>query len=301
MITKLTKSQEQSVIPFREKWRSIGLSTERSDKESSEKAIIALYKELGKKPPLFIFCPSPLFCIQQINFFKFLGKKSNLESNLWSNLESNLGSNLRSNLESNLWSNLRSNLESNLGSNLRSNLGSNLESNLWSNLRSNLESNLWSNLWSNLGSNLWSNLWSNLESNLESNLRSNLESNLWSNLESNQKGEDKLLKELSEYHKFYGYGQMDSAWIAFYQFMETIGIKYNDKDAELLEFWAQTAKSCSWFWTFENYVFISDRPTKLNFDGEYRLHSDSEPSFAYSDNWAGYYLHGVNFPKDLWE
>ena len=94
---------------------------------------------------------------------------------------------------------------------------------------------------------------------------------------------------------------MDSAWIAFYQFMETIGIKYNDKDAELLEFWAQTAKSCSWFWTFENYVFISDRPTKLNFDGEYRLHSDSEPSFAYSDNWAGYYLHGVNFPKDLWE
>ena len=272
MITKLTKSQEQSVIPFREKWRSIGLSTERSDKESSEKAIIALYKELGKKPPLFIFCPSPLFCIQQINFFKFLGKKSNLESNLWSNLESNLGSNLRSNLESNLWSNLRSNLESNLGSNLESNLGSNLESNLWSNLRSNLESNLWSNL----------------------------RSNLRSNLESNQKSEDKFIKELSEYHEFYGYGQMDSAWIAFYQFMETIGIKYTDNESKLLEHWAQTAKSCSWFWTFENYVFVSDRPTKLHFNESYRLHSELEPAYEYSDGWAGYYLDGVHLSQELW-
>ena len=208
MITKLTKSQEQSVIPFREKWRSIGLSTERSDKESSEKAIIALYKELGKKPPLFIFCPSPLFCIQQINFFKFLGKKSNLESNLWSNLESNL--------------------------------------------------------------------------------------------ESNQKSEDKFIKELSEYHEFYGYGQMDSAWIAFYQFMETIGIKYTDNESKLLEHWAQTAKSCSWFWTFENYVFVSDRPTKLHFNESYRLHSELEPAYEYSDGWAGYYLDGVHLSQELW-
>ena len=254
-IEKLTKKQEASIIPFREKWRAIGLSTERVDKENTKIAITKLYEKLGKKPPLFIFCPSPLWCIQQANFFKFLGKdiakEISKESNLWSNLWSNLGSNLRSNLGSNLGSNLRS------------------------------------NLWSNLGSNLESNLWSNLRSNLRSNLGS--------------KKDDEALKELHEWHEFYGYGQMDSSWIAFYQFMETIGIKYDDKDSELLEIWSQTAKSCSWFWTFDNYVFVSDRPTKLHFDEQYRLHSELEAAYEYSDGWNGYYLQGVNLSKELWE
>ena len=95
MITKLTKKQQDSLIPFREKWRAIGLSTQRVDRENSKKAITELYARLDKKPPLFIFCLSPLGCIQQINFFKFLGEDANsLGSNLWSNLPSNLLSNL---------------------------------------------------------------------------------------------------------------------------------------------------------------------------------------------------------------
>jgi len=119
-------------------------------------------------------------------------------------------------------------------------------------------------------------------------------------LESNQAIDNKLLKEFNEYHQFWAYGQMDSSWIGFYQFMETIGIKYDKRDSELLELWAQTAKSCSWFWTFENFVFVSDRPTKLSFDEEYRLHDEHGPAYKYSDGWCGYYLHGVNFPKELY-
>ena len=227
MIEKLTKKQQDSLIPFRESWRKIGLSIEEVNREATIKAVTGLYQRLGKKPPLFIFCPSPFWCIQQINFFKFLGKDLKKEIDKASNLRRNLWSNLRRNLGSNLWSNLRSNLES-------------------------------------------------------------------------QKTDDELLKELNEYHDLWTYGQMDSAWIGFYQFMETIGITYDKKDSELLELWAQTAKSCSWFWTFENFVFVSDRPRKLSFDEEYRLHDEHGTAYEYSDGWGGYYLHGVNFPKELY-
>ena len=285
MITQLTKKQEASVVPFRESWRAIGLSTEVINVEATKKAITALYEKLGKKAPLFIFCPSPLWCIQQINLFKFLDKEKISE----------LGNNLRNNLENNLWTNLRTNLRNNLENNLRTNL----ETNLWNNLRNNLETNLRNNLENNLENNLRTNLETNLWNNLRNNLRTNLENNLENNLRSGAE-DDRLMKEFNEYHDLWTYGQMESAWIGFYQFMETIGIKYDDKDSELLELWAQTAKSCSWFWTFENYVFVSDRPTKLSFDAEYRLHDEHGSSYQYSDGWSGYYLHGVHFPKELY-
>ena len=83
--------------------------------------------------------------------------------------------------------------------------------------------------------------------------------------------------------------------------METIGIEYKDSESELLELWAQTAKNCSWFWTFENYVFISDRPKTLKFDEQWRLHSEISPAYEYMDGWCGYYIHGVHFEKELWQ
>jgi hypothetical protein len=362
MITELTKKQEKSIILFREKWRKIGLCTKEVDKKMAIKAITKLYKHLNKKRPLFVFCPSPLFCVWQINFFKFLNKdwrklisqeknisnlevnlEDNLGVNLWDNLDANLreslGENLRENLWANLWENLgenlRANLRANLEENLRESLGENLRANLRENLQENLRANLGANLWENLGENLWANLrvnlganlWvnlrenlranlgANLRANLGENLQENLRANLWENLQANlganlegnlranlknQKVNGDLIKEFNENHLFWAYGQMDSSWICFYKFMETIGIEYNNKDSELLELWAQTAKSCSWFWTFENIVFVSDRPQKLSFDDRYRLHDEHGPAYRYSDGWEGYYLHGVHFSKELY-
>jgi hypothetical protein len=345
-IETMTPEQEAQVEIFREQWRKKALSTDRVDQKATKEALTKMYELIGKKPPIFIFCPSLQFAQFQINYCRELfailkeqGKGGvapefgdnlrynlgenlgenlgdnlgyNLRENLWDNLgynlrynlRYNLGENLGDNLGDNLRENLRDNLRDNLGDNLRYNLGENLRDNLGYNLRYNLRENLWDNLRENLGDNLRYNLGENLGENLGDNLRENLgynlgdnlRENLWNNLRYNL-GYN-LQKNLKYEHTDF-WGNMDAYWIAFYQFPEKfLGIKYKTSDSEKLELWSKVAESASWFWTYENYCFVSDRPTSYGFDEEYRMHSSTGPAIEFTDGWKLYRWHGVEVPEN---
>ena len=131
MINKLTKTQEEAIIPFREKWIDRILRTEQTDEEIKNN-IKGIYKLAGLKEPKEVWIMDSMFGVQvALNFIKNV-KKTDLKK-----------------------------VESNIGSNIWSNIGSNIRSNIWSNIES--------NIWSNIGSNIWSNIRSNIESNIESN------------------------------------------------------------------------------------------------------------------------------------
>jgi hypothetical protein len=361
-IETMTPEQEAQVEIFREQWRKKALSTDRVDQKATKEALTKMYELIGKKPPIFIFCPSLQFAQFQINYCRELfailkeqGKggvapefgynlRYNLRENLWDNLgynlrynlrynlgenlgdnlgdnlrenlrdnlrdnlgdnlrenlRDNLGYNLRYNLRENLWDNLGDNLGDNLrynlGENLGENLGDNLGDNLRDNLRYNLGENLGENLGDNLGDNLRENLGDNLRENLGYNLGDNLRENLWNNLRYNL-GYN-LQKNLKYEHTDF-WGNMDAYWIAFYQFPEKfLGIKYKTSDSEKLELWSKVAESASWFWTYENYCFVSDRPTSYGFDEEYRMHSSTGPAIEFTDGWKLYRWHGVEVPEN---
>jgi hypothetical protein len=289
-IETMTPEQEAQVELFREQWRKKALSTDRVDQKATKEAITKMYELIGKKPPIFLFCPSLQFAQFQINFcrelFAILKEqgKGGVAPEFGDNLRENLGDNLWYNLGENLRDNLWDNLRYNLGDNLRYNLGENLRDNLWDNLRYNLGENLGDNLRYNLGENLGDNLWYNLRYNLGDNLRYNLGDNLQKNL---------------KYEHTYFWGNMDAYWIAFYQFPEKfLGIKYKTSDSEKLELWSKVAESASWFWTYENYCFVSDRPTSYGFDEEYRMHSSTGPAIEFTDGWKLYRWHGVEVPEN---
>jgi hypothetical protein len=349
-IESLTKEQEIQLIEFREEWRKHALSCERIDKEATKNCISELYKLIGKKPPVFIFCPSLLFAQYQIEYCKnILPLKNNISANLWDNLIDNLGANLidnlgenimdnlrdnlrvnlidnlRYNLMDNLWANLIDNLRDNLWDNLRSNLGSNLRDNLrenlrenlWDNLRDNLSDNLDANLSDNIGvdltHNLMDNLIYNLMDNLMDNLRNNIGENLGQNLMSNLRHnimvnlEENIRKNLREntwekikppYVSTNLLGSMDAFWIAFYEFPEKfLGVEYKIEDKKILNIWSTLAKSCSWFWCYENYCFVSDRPEKLSFNTQNKLHCEDAPAVKWIDGWEIYYWNGTEVPK----
>jgi hypothetical protein len=341
-IETMTPEQEAQVEIFREQWRKKALSTDRVDQKATKEALTKMYELIGKKPPIFIFCPSLQFAQFQINYCRELfailkeqGKggvapefgdnlRYNLRENLWDNLgynlrynlRYNLGENLGDNLGDNLRENLRDNLRDNLGDNLRYNLGENLRDNLGYNLRYNLRENLWDNLRENLGDNLRYNLGENLGENLGDNLGDNLRENLGDNLRENlgyNLGDNlrenlwnnlrynlgyNLQKNLKYEHTDF-WGNMDAYWIAFYQFPEKfLGIKYKTSDSEKLELWSKVAESASWFWTYENYCFVSDRPTSYGFDEEYRMHSSTGPAIEFTDGWKLYRWHGVEVPEN---
>ena len=219
-IEKLTAGQEREMIKFREEWRKIGLSCEPVDKERTKKAVTKMYSLLGKKEPVFVFCPSPFYANLQINFCKALFKMVQEDPKLKANL--------------------------------RANLGDNLGDNLWANLRANLGANLGANLW--------------------------------------------------ERHTNYFWGQQDAAWIAFYLFPKlTLKLEkdYAEDDFMKLNLWGEVVQSANWFWVFENYVFVSDRPKSLSFDERHVLHCETGPAYEYRDGWNAFYWHGVKVTEQI--
>jgi hypothetical protein len=90
---------------------------------------------------------------------------------------------------------------------------------------------------------------------------------------------------------------MDAYWISFYEFPEKfLGIDYGVENSNKLQLWSILAKSCSWFWCYENYCFVSDRPTSYRFDNNYRLHNENGAAIIWIDGWELYYWHGVEVP-----
>ena len=51
---------------------------------------------------------------------------------------------------------------------------------------------------------------------------------------------------------------------------------------------------CSFIFQFEKFCVVCDRPCKLSFDQENRLHADKEPAIQFADGYGVYACHGRN-------
>lgn len=59
---------------------------------------------------------------------------------------------------------------------------------------------------------------------------------------------------------------------------------------QLIEHWG-------WLFLFEKACLVCDRPIKLSFDSEYRLHAEGEPAIQFADGYSMHYYHGVPLPE----
>lgn len=196
-IEKLTPEQEIKMVEFREEWRKHGLSTEVVDVETTKQNISEMYNLIGKKPPVFIFCPSLEFAQFQIAYCRKILP-------LIFNDKANLGANLR---------------------------------------------------------------------------------------------DVKVEYEVTNF-----WGSMDAYWIAFYEFPEKfLGVNYTIENSKKLKIWSDLAKSCSWFWCYENYCFVADRPKEIRMSGENILHSIESPAISWYDGCKYFYIHGVKINDTLFK
>jgi len=277
-IEKLTQLQEMQLIEHRNEYLKRGLSTDSINKNLTKESISRLYKNINKPEPYFWFCESPMMCQLIINILKNANLRDNISANLRDNLRANLYDNLSANLYANLGDNISANLRDNLRANLRVNLYANLSDNLYDNLSANLSANLRVNLYANLRDNLRANLYDNLSANLRVNLLANL-----------------------EYVSTCFWGNMDNHWIAYYQYpRKYLNLDYKELGG-ILDIWDDIGKSCSWWYPFENIVFVSDRPCEIHKNAKGQLHKDSTPALLFMDGYCLWMLNGVSVPKYLVE
>jgi hypothetical protein len=122
-IEKLTPEQQELLPRWREEWLNVGLCTEPADRPRAEAAIAKMYAAIGKKPPLYLWAPSPLSAHFYLHFFKELPK---LRGQLRGQLCDQLRGQLRGQLCDQLCDQLRGQLRDQLSDQLRGQLSGQL-------------------------------------------------------------------------------------------------------------------------------------------------------------------------------
>jgi hypothetical protein len=172
---------------------------------------------------------------------------------------------------------LESYLSHQWGSCLKLELELGLSSQLWLQLSSQLSSQLQSQLWLQLRCQLWDELWSRLWS------------KLWLQLSSQMGGP--LL------------GPPDTCiqpglWAAsasLYDFC--ISVLSCQAQPQIWEVFQSIVKHCGWIYPYEKIALVCDRPIKLAFDREQRLHAQGEAAMQFADSYSLYSYHGVALPE----
>ena len=118
MVEKLTKKQEEAIIPYREKWIERILRTEQTDEEI-KKNVASIYSLCGLEQPKQVWIMDSMYGVQvAINWLKN-NKEVKLDTaNIWDNIWYNIGANIGANIGDNI----RSNIRDNIGDNIRSNI-----------------------------------------------------------------------------------------------------------------------------------------------------------------------------------
>lgn len=55
--------------------------------------------------------------------------------------------------------------------------------------------------------------------------------------------------------------------------------------------------NCDWIYPFEKTCIVCERPIKLSFDSQDRLHAEGKPAIQFADGWGLYSYHGVTLPE----
>ena len=89
-------------------------------------------------------------------------------------------------------------------------------------------------------------------------------------------------------------------WAAYYSYYYTMG-QLGVTECRRLAGQMLTALSAGWWWCYQDFAIVTDRPAELHRDAQGRLHRAGGMAVRYRDGWGFYAWHGIRLPADLFE
>ena len=85
----------------------------------------------------------------------------------------------------------------------------------------------------------------------------------------------------------------------FYDFcISVLNCEYNENKWQVFK---DVIQYCGWLISYKNICFICERPTRLSFDSQNRLHAEGEVAIEYADGFKVYAYQDVTLPKKYGE
>ena len=135
LIEKLTKEQEDKMVEYRDKWMSIGLSTEPADREMAEKGIREAYKQGGiKTTPKIIWCGSPLsngLTKSIVLDFKKTVVGDSVWASVWASVRTSVRASVRDSVRDSVWDSVRDSVRASVGTSVRNSVWASVRDSVW--------------------------------------------------------------------------------------------------------------------------------------------------------------------------
>ena len=266
----LTPARRQIIDASLKEWLETGTSCAPADFESAEAAVTRLYESIGKKRPHFVHLSSPFAAELYIN----------LLTKTWP--DSTKRGQLRGQLGDQLWGQLRGQLWDQLGGQLGGQLRGQLGDQLWD--------QLWDQLGVQLGGQLGGQLWAQLGVQLGGQLGDQLRVQLWGQLRG---------QKLS-YMGTWFWGAWDYYWM-WLDGGRRVGAVYPSTLNDALDDHITICRNIGWWYPFNDFCILTDRPAHMHFDEQNRLHSPDKPSISYRDGYSLWHIHGLPVPRQVIE
>jgi len=293
-----TASQKawQLVAEFRKRWFRIGTCTDPADRPRAEAVIARMYAEVGAASPRFFWCDSPLTAqvalyllgrrrTSRQNALRLLlqpSQRDELEAIRQAPLGVWMGDRLQASVQEKLKASLRdvwmkdtpstpgrSVLLTAAAASLRS-LWTWGEPNPWRSVLPMAVAEVRRSRW---GSLLACEL---LQSPLERTLQRSLR------------------RFKVPYRETSLRGQQEGVWIeGLLFFRDVLGVRYAPHLSERLDWWADLARSCLWWWPYSGICVVGDRPAEIHTLDEEGLHNDSGPAVRFRDGWSIWAIGGI--------
>ncbi|MEG4329571.1 DUF6745 domain-containing protein [Microcoleus sp. herbarium5] len=278
---KLTPDQEALIPVYRDKWRKIALSTERIDRAKAESAIKAAYIANGKPEPEVEFYSSPCVVWKSLSCY-------------WQDY---YGNRLRAIAGLPLTEIPENQLEIyELGKRLfkLSQRPEQLYYNLLQSLQEPLES-VKNPLESHFENLVPPSLIEQLDRQSQS-ARGDYAYICWSGGLSFFNVMDGLKNVIvDEKFCFWNRPEVLAGDAAFLDFgFSVLDYPYDREKWEILQ---ELIVSCGWIYSYEKTCIVCDRPIKLSFDSQDRLHAEGKPAIQFADGWGFYSYHGITLPE----
>ena len=259
-ITELTPEQKALIPQYREKWRNIARSTQRIDKEKAAESVKAAFELINEPEPKIFFFDSIFSAINEYN---------DNEDLICLGLNDNLFQKLRFPLILDFdkipeWEFYNLNRIRNSSVKDPQNY---FEGELLDKLIIDLENEIYNSL-----EEQWDLTYFDLLESID---------------------EEKFIP-MDTQRKYIKYDLL-IAECSYYDFC--ISVLNYPHDQQRWQILQNVVKNCPWFFPFQGICFICDRPIKLSFNQENRLHGDGEPAIEHADGYKVYANSGVLLPE----
>jgi len=275
-LNKLTPEQAEKIQQVRDEWLRIGLSTERADRPRAEAGVRLAYEAAGLAPPkLVIWLDSPAAGAMGAALLAGTTKvgkqvRDQVRDQVWDQVWAQVGAQVRAQV----WAQVRDQVRDQV----------------WAQVGD----QVWAQVWAQVRDQVRDQVWAQVGDQVGDQVRAQVGAQVWAQVRDQVRDQvwDQVGDQVGAQVGRAVWGQQD-AWLSFYAFfLEACGLAC----AERLRGQIEIAKSAGWWWPFEGAVILTERPTALHRDTEFRLHSETGPALLYPDGWGVHAWHGTRVP-----